>query len=328
MPKKYNRGVNGGVNGGINGGGLSFSTKQKSNTESLVSKMANEQKDIFRALQIIQKKRDDDSISSEDKEFYNSYLEKILVNFPHGLGKTTNISEAFISSPDTERKYNLFRDKLLDYLNKTFMSELRTGTTKLSPTEKRCITEPVRTQLLSEYSKELEQKQKYQEQQKQKEEAREQLRRQARTQAVASPLVTGTNNADLIEKLKQERMERDKINIMKSEYDNTISKLGYQKRRISIPSFETWKSISLERDQKGLPEKSLNDWLFESQTNTYRQRHLSPASKTIRRLSKPSSHNKTAKIRRTVTPAGKGTKQSGKRGIKRSINRVKYGKRK
>jgi hypothetical protein len=320
MPKKYNRGVN--------GGGLSFSTKQKSNTESLVSKMANEQKDIFRALQIIQKKRDNETISSEDEEFYNSYLEKILVNFPHGLGKTTNISEAFISSPDTERKYNLFRDKLLDYLNKTFMSELRTGTSKLSPTEKRCLTEPVRTRLLSDYAKELEQKQKYQEQQKQKEEAREQLRRQARIQAVASPLVTGTNNADLIEKLRQERMERDKINIMKSEYDNTISKLGYQKRRISIPSFETWKSISLERDQKGLPEKSLNDWLFESQTNTYRQRHLSPASKTIRRLSKPSSHNKTAKIRRTVTPAGKGTKQSGKRSIKRSINRVKYGKRK
>lgn len=314
MPKKYNRGVN--------GGGLSFSTKQKSNTESLVSKMANEQKDIFRALQIIQKKRDDDSISSEDEAFYNSYLEKILVNFPHGLGKTTNISEAFISSPDTERKYNLFRDKLLDYLNKTFMSELRTGTTKLSPVEKRCITEPVRTRLLSEYSKELEQKQKYQEQQKQKEEAREQLRRQARIQAVASPLVTGTNSADLIEKLRQERMERDKINIMKSEYDNTISKLGYQKKRISIPSFEAWKTLSLEREQKGLPEQSLNDWLFESQTNTYRQRHLSPASKTIRRLSKPSSHNKTAKIRRSVTPAGKGIHK----GRKRSIKPVKYGK--
>ena len=100
---------------------------------------------------------------------------------------------------------------------------------------------------------------------------------------------------------------------MKSDYDNTILNLGYQKKKISIPSFETWKTISLERDKKGLPEQSLNDWLFESQVTSYKQRHLSPASKTIRRLSKPSSHNKTAKIRRSVTPAGKGTKQSGKR---------------
>ena len=303
-----------------NGGGLTFSTNKKQPTESLVTKMANTQKDIFRALQIIQKKRDNDPISSEDEDFYNSYLEKILVNFPHGIGKTTNISEAFISSPDTERKYNLFRDKLLDYLSKTFTSELRTGTTKLSPLEKRCITEPIKTKLLSDYAKELEQKQKYQLQQKQKEEAREQIRREVRIQMLGNPNISGESSAELIERLKQERMERDKINIIKSDYDNTISNLGYQKKKISIPSFETWKTISLERDKKGLPEQSLNDWLFESQVTSYKQRHLSPASKTIRRLSRSSSHSKTAKVRRSAAPVpvGKGIKRSKKRIIKRN----------
>jgi len=272
--------------------------------------MENEKNNIIRAIQIIQKKRDNNPVSSGDQDFFNTYLDKLLIQFPQGINKNTDLSSAFLTNKIIEPKYILFRQKLLDYLQKTFMSELRTGTSILTDSEKKCITEEEKQNLLSIYALELEKKETYQAEQKRKQEERTKMLRRAKEQQVEQKeqkeqqesnkenTNSRTYNEELINSLREERMERDRINLLRRDYDDTIAKLGYQIRKVTIPSFQKWIEISKERERQGLPEQSLNDWFFETQTNKYRERNLSPASKTIRKLSsKSKSSNKTAKIR-------------------------------
>lgn len=280
------------------------SNKNKNTTETLETRMENEKNNIIRAIQIIQKKRDNNPISSDEQKFFNSYLETILVQFPQGINKQSDISSVFLTNKIIEPKYVLFRQKLLDYLQKTFMSELRTGTSILTDSEKKCISEQEKKNLLTTYALELENKEKYQAEQRQKQEAREKMLRKAKEDQEEKQETNKENtnsrtyNEELINSLREERMERDKLSIMRRDYDDTISKLGYQIRKVTIPSFQKWIEISKDRERQGLPEQSLNDWFFENQTNKYRERNLSPASKTIRKWStKSKSSNKTAKVR-------------------------------
>jgi hypothetical protein len=303
-----------------NGGGLNSSIMSKSssnsksnnsndnnkknNVETLGSRMENEKNNIIRAIQIIQKKRDNNPISPDEQKFFNSYLETLLIQFPQGINKQSDLSSAFLTNKIIEPKYVLFRQKLLDYLQKTFMSELRTGTSILTDSEKKCISEQDKQNFLTIYAVELENKDKYQKEQRQKQEEREKMLRKSKEQQQEQQQSNKENsnsrtyNEKLINSLREERMERDKINLMRRDYDDTISKLGYQIRKVTIPSFQKWIEISKERERQGLPEQTLNDWFFENQTNKYRERNLSPASKTIRKWStKSKSSNKTAKIR-------------------------------
>ncbi len=277
---------------------------KKNNVETLGSRMEDEKNNIIRAIQIIQKKRDNNPISSDEQKFLNSYLETILIQFPQGINKQTDLSSVFLTNKIIEPKYVLFRQKLLDYLQKTFMSELRTGTRILTDSEKKCISEQDKQNFLTIYALELENKEAYQAEQRQKQEEREKMLRKSKEQQQEQQQSNKENsnsktyNEELINSLREERMERDKINLMRRDYDDTIAKLGYQIRKVTIPSFQKWIEISKERERQGLPEQTLNDWFFENQTNKYRERNLSPASKTIRKWStKSKSSNKTAKIR-------------------------------
>jgi hypothetical protein len=158
-----------------NGGGLNSSIMSKSssnssnnnsnnnnnnknNVETLGSRMENEKNNIIRAIQIIQKKRDNNPISPDEQKFFNSYLETILTQFPQGINKQTDLSSVFLTNKIIEPKYVLFRQKLLDYLQKTFMSELRTGTSILTDSEKKCISEQDKQNFLTIYAVELENK--------------------------------------------------------------------------------------------------------------------------------------------------------------------------
>jgi len=205
------------------------------------------------------------------------------------------------------------------------MSELRTGTSILTDSEKKCITEEEKQNLLSIYALELEKKETYQAEQKRKQEERTKMLRRAKEQQVEQKeqkeqqesnkenTNSRTYNEELINSLREERMERDRINLLRRDYDDTIAKLGYQIRKVTIPSFQKWIEISKERERQGLPEQSLNDWFFETQTNKYRERNLSPASKTIRKLSsKHNSRNKTAKIRYPLGGSNKTRKNKKK----------------
>jgi hypothetical protein len=57
----------------------------KNNVERLETRMENEKNNIIRAIQIIQKKRDNNPISPDEQKFLNSYLDTILIQFPQGI---------------------------------------------------------------------------------------------------------------------------------------------------------------------------------------------------------------------------------------------------
>lgn len=174
-------------------------------------------------------------IKEEEMASYDSVLDKINRDFQHGIDGKSDLTKLYSSNKTTAftSLCNKFRTSLLSYLKQEFLRILSYPNNKkykLSESELKCITEEEKKKiteraLLLKSQKELTESEKVE-----------------RENAV------------------KRRVAEQRAFIIKSDYDETISKLKYYSKRIVIPSYREWVKII---EDANIEKPNFKQWLLD-----------------------------------------------------------------
>jgi hypothetical protein len=173
-------------------------------------------------------------ITEEEITTYNSVLDKINSNFKDGIDGKSDLTKLYSSNKTTTftELCNKFRTKLLFYLKERFLRMLLHPTIekyKLSESELKCITEEEKKKITER-----------------------------------SLLLKSQKELTELEKVEREnavkrRLDEQRAFIIKSDYDDTISKLKHYSKRIVIPSYKEW--VQIVKDAN-IEKPNFKQWLL------------------------------------------------------------------
>jgi hypothetical protein len=222
-----------------NGGGNTCTSSKKKTLAQLMEEEAaaakQELDEIKTALKVLNHFELGILITKEEITTYNSVLYKINSNFKDGIDGKSDLTKLY-SSNKTQAFVSLcnkFRTSLLSYLKQEFLRILTYPNNKkykLSESELKCITEEEKKKitersLLLKSQKELTESEKVE-----------------RENAV------------------KRRLDEQRAIIIKSDYDDTISKLKHYSKRIVIPSYKEW--VQIVKDAN-IEKPNFKQWLLD-----------------------------------------------------------------
>lgn len=222
-----------------NGGGNTCTgARKKSLTKLLEEETATAKQgldEIRTAVKVLDNFESNQSLTADEIEKYNLVLNKINRNFKDGIDGESDLTKMYSinKTPDFTRLCNRFRTTLLSYLKEEFLRILlypNNKKYKLSEREIACITEEEKKKITDR-----------------------------------ALILKKKNELTESEKLEREnavktRLAEQRAFIIKSDYDETISKLKYYSKQIVIPSYKEWVQII---EDANIEKPNFKQWLLD-----------------------------------------------------------------
>lgn len=222
-----------------NGGGNTCTGARKKTLTKLLEEEAaaaqQELDEIRTALKVLNHFEIGTPITEEETATYNSVLDKINSNFKDGIDGKSDLTQlySFNKTPMFVNLCNKFRTTLLSYLKQEFLRILSYPNNKkykLSERELACITEEEKKKITER-----------------------------------ALLLTSKKELTESEKVEREnaakrRLAEQRVFIIKSDYDETISKLKHYSKRFVIPSYKEW--VKIIEDAK-IEKPNFKQWLLD-----------------------------------------------------------------
>ncbi len=222
-----------------NGGGNTCTGARKKTLTKLLEEEAaaaqQELDEIRTALKVLNHFEIGTPITEEETATYNSVLDKINSNFKDGIDGKSDLTQlySFNKTPMFVNLCNKFRTTLLSYLKQEFLRILSYPNNKkykLSERELACITEEEKNKITERA-----------------------LLLKSKKELTESEKVERENAA-------KRRLAEQRVFIIKSDYDETISKLKHYSKRFVIPSYKEW--VKIIEDAK-IEKPNFKQWLLD-----------------------------------------------------------------
>lgn len=222
-----------------NGGGNTCTGARKKTLTKLLEEEAaaaqQELDEIITALKVLNHFELGTHITDEETATYNSVLDKINSNFKDGIDGKSDLTQLYSFNKTTMfvNLCNKFRTTLLSYLKQEFLRILSYPNNKkykLSERELACITEEEKNKITERA-----------------------LLLKSKKELTESEKVERENAA-------KRRLAEQRVFIIKSDYDETISKLKHYSKRFVIPSYQEW--VKIIEDAK-IEKPNFKQWLLD-----------------------------------------------------------------
>ena len=222
-----------------NGGGNTCTGAKKKTLAQLMEEEAvaaeQELDEIKTALKVLDHFELGTSITEDEIATYNSVLDKINRDFQQGIDSKSDLTKIYSSNKTTAftSLCNKFRTNLLSYLKQEFLRILSYPNNKkykLSESELKCITKEEKNKITER-----------------------------------ALLLKEKNDLTASEKVEREnavkrRLDEQRAFIIKSDYDDTISKLKNYSKRFVIPSYIEWVQIV---EDANIEKPNFKQWLLD-----------------------------------------------------------------